>query len=264
MKKFILAAVLAAVVMVPFVLQRATLNQLRAENQRQQARIDELSEELRRASTNLVRTNAAGASSSLSREQLHELMRLRAEVTALRQMTNAAAQQPAPVPLPELRQDAAAAALPEGILTTNTAPWNNAGFARPADTLSTLLWAMQQGRMDVVLNTATPEGQIQLQQVYGSSTNPVEKLQADGGKVVEVRPSTAFPSNENEVYMSIVMQDTPQQITNPQSPETAQAQPRVRRPGRAMRREQTVKLEKVGNDWRYSGVVGGNIGFSWE
>jgi len=55
-------------------------------------------------------------------------------------------------------------------MATNTPPWGYKGFARPDDTLSTMVWAMEQGRMDLLLSSATPEAQAQLCGLAGYET----------------------------------------------------------------------------------------------
>jgi hypothetical protein len=253
MKLWVLAALLAVLAMVPFILQRGNLNQLRAENARLQAQVRDLVE-AQKAATNVARATARPENGSPTKDQLLELMRLRAEVTALRKVTNAAAGAiPAVAPAPVVAADPALAAseAPRPVLATNGPPWNYKGFARPDDTLSTMVWAMEQGRLDLLLSSATPEAQAQIQQEYGSP----EKLKAQASEIAEIRPSPNHPPTENEVYMSMVMHRPAQQVT---AEETIDIGGRTIEKGQpytvgAQVSETLVKLQRVGNEWKFAG-----------
>lgn len=258
MKLCVLAGLLAALLMVPFVLQRGTVNKLRAENTLLQAKVQDLTREHERLSTNAVQL-AAKQQSGKPQEQLLELMRLRAEVTALRKLTNAAA---GGIPAPKEPQAPApaVAAAPEAppVLSTNVPPWNYRGFARPDDTASTMVWAMEQGRLDLLLTSATPEAQAQIQQEYGVVNNPAEKLKADAAGIVEVKPSAIYPPTENEAYISMVINKPAQQVI---AEEPIQIGGRTVERGQAYTvgaqvSESVLKLQKVGNEWKFAGKVG--------
>jgi hypothetical protein len=255
MKVWILAALLAVGAMVPFVLQRGTLNQLRSENAQLQARVQEL-EAAQQAATNAARTNARPENAAATKDQVLELMRLRAEVTALRKFTNAAAGAiPAPRAAPAMTEIAVAtpaAAAP--VMATNTPPWNYKGYAQPDDTLNTMVWAMQQGRMDLLLNSATPEAQAQIQQEYGSA----EKLKAQASEIVQIKPSANHPPTENEVYVSMVIHKPAQQIV---AEEPIDIGGRTIEKGQAYTvpaqvSETLVKVQRVGNEWKFAGKAG--------
>lgn len=259
-KILILATLLAALAMVPFILQHGSLNQLRAENDRLRAQVQELTETLQSVSVKAASTNSA-AGSSLSREQFAELMRLRGEVTALRRATNSVASAGAARNLASVSPPAvgasAPAPLPEALLTTNAPPWNNVGYARPADAMSSLIWTMQQGRMDLLLGAATPEAQQELQRGFASTSNSVERIQAEAAKIVEVRPSALYPSNDREAYMTMVIDEPAKQLVLEENAQVGNQALAAGTPytQAAQKIETTVKLQKVGNDWRYAGRV---------
>jgi hypothetical protein len=258
-KLWLLAGLLAALAMVPFVLQRGTINKLRSENAQLQSRVQELGRERQKAGTNALQA-AQQQTASPAQEQLLELMRLRAEVTALRKLTNAAAGAPAAMIATNTASAEIAAQTGDaarGAGPTNGPPWNYRGYARPEDTMATMAWAMEQGRLDLLLNSATPEGQAQIQQEYGVAHNPNEKLKAQAGEIVEVRPSTAFPSTENETYLTMVINKPAQQAV---AEETMQIGGKTFERGQpytigAQVLESVVKLQKVGSEWKFAGKV---------
>ncbi len=258
-KMWLTAALLAAAVMVPFVLQRGNLNRLRAENSRLEAQNADLGRQLARATNAVPSTNQQPG--ALSKDQLLELMRLRAEVTALRKYTNslagavtstsartAAGSPPGNSPA----ETQAEAARP--LLTTNSPPWQFKGFATPSDTLSTMVWAMEQGRMDVVLSSATSDAQAQIQQEYGS----MEKLKAQASEIAEIKPSPNHPGNENEVFLNMVIHKPGQQVI---AEETIQVGGQTIEKGQPYTigpqvSETLVKLQRVGNEWKFAGKFG--------
>jgi hypothetical protein len=267
-KLIITAAILASLAMIPFVLQRGKLNELRAENERLLARVIELSTELRNFSTNKNPASSPGGG-ALSREQFNELMRLRAEVSALRKGATTAPVSTVPLAVAtsvaDEQQISSPGALAPGMLTTNTPPWSYAGYTRPGDTITSMIWAMQQGRLDLLLQSATSEGQAELQRGLASS-NAVETMQSEATKVVEVRPSATYPSNEEEAYMTMIIEEPARQMVmedNAQIGNQAIPAGSVYTVG-AQRIEKTVKLQKVGNEWRYAGAVEGRAGISYQ
>jgi hypothetical protein len=263
MKLWVLAALFAALAMVPFVLQRGTLNKVRTENAQLQARVRELVE-AQKVDTNTAQSTARSENGSPSKDQLLELMRLRAEVTALRKLTNTAAGAipaggaPAMVAAPD---PTVASPAGEGgqMLVTNRPPWNYKGFARPDDTMNTMVWAMEQGRMDLLLNSATPEAQAQIQQEFGLAHSPNEKLKAQATEILEIRPSTKHPPTENEVYMSMLVQKPAQQVIAEETMDVGggrtieKGQPYTMS---AQLSEAVVKLQRVGNEWKFAGKIG--------
>ena len=264
MKMWVLAALLAALAMVPFVLQRRNINRLRSENAQLQARVQELTAQLQKSATNAQ--TATKLESGASKDQLLELMRLRAEVTALRKFTNAAAgavrAPAAAAPVPTADATLAGTPAPPA-LGTNGPPWSFKGYTSPNDTMATYIWAMEQGRMDLLMNTATPEGQTELQRRY---VNNADSLRAEAKKVLEVRPSTTHPPTENEVYLTVTTEDPAQQVTVKDAEAAAKAGLPVGSQYTlgAQRRETTVKLQRIGNNWQYAGAVGGLIGISHQ
>jgi hypothetical protein len=188
-------------------------------------------------------------------------MRLRAEVTALRKFTNAAAGAiPAGAPAPAAGATGAVVEAAEAlrpVLSTNGPPWNYKGFATPDSTVSTMLWAMEQGRLDLLLSSGTPEAQAQIQQEFGAVNSPAEKMKVQASEITEVRPSAIFPSNENEAYFSMVINKPTQQVI---AEETMQIGGRTIEKGQpytlgAQVSESVVKLQKIGNEWKFAGKV---------
>jgi hypothetical protein len=108
------------------------------------------------------------------------------------------------------------------------------------------------------MNSATPEAQAVIQQEYGPSNNPAEQLQNQARDIVAVRPAQNYPPTENEVYMAMVTNRPEQQLIAEQkmdiggrTVEKGQAYTLGAQSG-----ETIVKLQRVGNDWRFAGKVG--------
>jgi outer membrane murein-binding lipoprotein Lpp len=146
MRAVLVAVVLAGLLLVPFILQRGTINQLRANNSSLSARVGQLSRELAEANQSRTSQNT-NQSANLPREQLLELMRLRAEVGELRRRTNSPATatniavRTAPTIPPPTNPVAAgvSAATEQGTNSVVAPPWRNAGFAQPAEAANTFL-----------------------------------------------------------------------------------------------------------------------------
>jgi hypothetical protein len=253
------AVILAAVLMVPFVLQRGTINQLRAENTRLSSRVADLSQSLAeatRAQTSLS-TNQSG---SFPREQLHELMRLRAEVGELRRQTNsiqagpragvqpATAGQPTPPPTNPPALDSELASAGQGTNTVVAPPWRNAGFARPSDAASTFLWAAQQGTAETVMSAMTPEVQAEWQQQIASGAATADALKSQIAAITALRPSPNHQSTETDAFF------VTDSFADHRAVRTQPGDPATLNPPAAT--QQTIRFQKVGQQWLYAGRVG--------
>ena len=244
----IVAAVLAALMTIPFVLQRGTINQLRAENSTLTARVEELTKEV--AEANAKQTSKAPAqAASLTKDQLHELMRLRAEVSELRRQTNAPKAAAIARPNADLVPPEPVAAAPVGPAGEARPPWRNAGFAEPAAAASTMVWASETGQFETLLSAMTPEAQADLRQKIATGTATVDTLKAEAQMVAGVRPSPNHPPTENEAYFVMDFVAAPLAGTAPGQP----AQPSNPIQGQ---NAQVVRFQKVGNQWLYAGRVG--------
>ena len=107
--------------------------------------------------------------------------------------------------------------------------------------------------MDLLLGSATPEAQAQIQAEYGT----IDKLQAQAREINEIRPATNYPPTENEVYMAMVISRPEQQLIAEQKMDIGG---RTVEKGQAytlgaQRSEAVVKLQRVGNDWKFAGKM---------
>ena len=250
---FILAALFAAVLMVPFIMQRATVNQLEAENASLSGRVKELTRELAAVQT---RTNPTlDASAVLSRNQMNELMRLRAEVTTLRQQSSSpAAASTGRVsrtpPLPVAADPSANAPtnpLPNAPAAQQTSlgpPWRNAGFAQPTDAATTLLFSAQQGGADSIMAAMTPEAQAELQARIAAGNATPETLQQQLQSIPALRPSPNHPNTDNEAFFVV---DAPSPLPTANRDPALSAQPPAAPP------QQILRFQNVGGRWLYAG-----------
>ena len=254
----VLAVLFAAILMVPFIMQRAIVNQLRTENASLSARVRELTREL----TNTVRapTNATlDTSAALSRNQMNELMRLRAEVTALRQQSNNPAaggaatsrtgrlsrnpdMQDIAIPRPDSPpNNTAAGAAPAPQPAAAAITPRNAGFAQPADAASTFLFSAHQGSADSLLAAMTPEAQAELQVRTAAGTTSAQALQQQLQSAPALRPSPNHPSTDSEAYFIL---DSPGPLPT--------ANPGPNQPAPAPQ-QQILRFQNVGGRWLYAG-----------
>jgi hypothetical protein len=250
MRAILAAVILAALMMVPFILQRGTTNQLRAENSSLSNRVAQLSRELAEAnqSKNAQPTNQSG---SLPREQLHELMRLRAEVGELRRRTNSTATQTqataraaTTIPIP----DAAAvpAAAEQGTNTVVTGPWRNAGFAQPADAAQTLVWTAHAGTIDAMMSAMTPEAQAEVQQQIASGALTAETLKRQFSLIHSLHPSADHQTTETEAFFTAHAAAPPTVRSQPGDPAALNTSAAT---------QQVFRFQKVGDQWLYAGRV---------
>ena len=261
MKVWLLAALLAVGAMVPFVLQRGNINRLQAENARLRdagSGIDcDFGKECDQRSGHSFaagKRSFEGATSGIDAAARGSDCVAQVDECG-RGCAAASCERPGGRRRPE---PAVAGVAAPPVLTTNGPPWNFKGYARPEDTVSTIVWAMEQGRLDLLLNSATPEAQVTLQQEYGPSSNPTEQLQRQARDIVEVRPSQNYPPTENEVYMSMVINRPEQQLIAEQKMDIGGWTVEKGQPYTigAQNSETIVKLQRVGNDWKFGGKIG--------
>jgi hypothetical protein len=250
MRAILAAVILAALMMVPFILQRATTNRLRAENSSLSNRVAQLSRDLAEANQSKTAQNT-NQSGSLPREQLHELMRLRAEVSELRRRTNSSASQTqttarAATTIATPDPAAVPAAADQRTNTVVTGPWRNAGFAQPADAAQTLVWSAHAGTIDTMMSAMTPEAQAEVQQQIASGALTAEALKRQFTLVHRLEPSPQHQTTENEAFFTAHVAIPPVPRTQPRDPAALTA------PAGA---QQIFRFQKVGDQWLYAGRV---------
>jgi len=252
MRAIIAAVLLAALLMVPFILQRGTINQLRAENRSLSQRVAQLTGDL--AEVNQSKTaRATNSSTTLAREQLHELMRLRAEVSELRRKTNAPAASQAAggnVPAtPSTNAPIQAGTLQSSGQGTNAimkGPWRNAGFAQPANAAQTLIWSAHAGTVETMLSAMTPELQAETQQLIASGAQTGEDLKRWFTAIYAMRPSPQHQTTESEAFF----------IGDSARSEISRAQPGDHSAlNTTANRQQVLRFQKVSDQWLYAGRV---------
>ena len=247
MRAIIVAVVLAALLMVPFILQRGTVNQLRAENSSLSNRVAQLSRDLAEVnrSSTAQNTNQTG---NLSRDQFHELMRLRAEVSELRRRTNTPPQTQTKAAPPQTITTPAAGAVSagaeQGTNTVVTGPWRNAGFAQPADAAQTLIWSAHAGTIETMMSAMTPEAQAELQQQIASGALSAEALKGQFTAYYALQPSPHHQSTENEAFFAGQAAARPMARSQPGDPAALNI------PGTT---QQILRFQKIGDQWLYAG-----------
>lgn len=145
---------------------KAELQQQTAALQQAQASVEELRAENERIKAQITEAGATGS------EQMSELLKLRGEVSRLRQAANELNTLRAQNE--QLRQ--AAGASPVASRATNAPPdvppqdihpketWSFSGYATPDATVQSMLWAMTQTNLDVMLHGLGPEMAAQFEQ----------------------------------------------------------------------------------------------------
>jgi len=144
LKTSAVAALIAAGIATPLVLQHQTIERLRAGQSPLEAaarRAGDLEAERERLARELAQARDARA---LSQGQLTELMRLRGEVGPLRRDS----QDLARLRAEQLRTEATAQAAADDYLPAAT--WANVGAAKPESAIQTFLWAGKHGEKDLV------------------------------------------------------------------------------------------------------------------
>jgi hypothetical protein len=253
MRVILAAAVLAALAMVPFVWQRGTINRLRAENSSLSNRVAGLSNDLVQA-TQSKTPQATNPPGNLPREQLHELMRLRAEVGDLRHRTNSSPNQGQTQPhsnatgMRPLTSEAATApaAAEQGTNNVITGPWRNAGFAQPADAAQTLIWSAHAGNMETLMSAMTPEAQAAVQQDIASGALTADALKNQFSLIHSLHPSANHQTTEYEAFFNAQSANLPKARNQPGDPHAGDI------PGTT---QQLLRFQKIGNQWLYAGRV---------
>jgi RNA polymerase sigma factor (sigma-70 family) len=159
LQKTIVAAVIAAGVATPLVMQHQHQIQLRDENQSLRQQVDQLAPlqaENERLSNLIAQANAAPA---LSKDQLEELVRLRGEVGRLREATNAIAELTEENRQLRLRPSSTAK-LPPNVPPGDIFPresWAAAGYADPRSALETAIFSITKGDVQGYASSISPE-----------------------------------------------------------------------------------------------------------
>lgn len=180
----------------------------------------------------------AHANSSLANDQLKELLRLRSEVGLLRRQTNELAKL-----REENRQLRATLAVGEALLSTNSPPmtppenifpkesWAFAGYATPEAALQSFTWAMSTGDVRTFQASMSPDGQQQLAGKYEGKSDAeiAASMVSDMDKTSGYRILGKDVASESEVTLTIYIDG-----------EATQAR---------------IKMQKIGNDWKFAGAV---------
>lgn len=249
MRAILAAVVLAVIMMVPFILQRGTVNRLRAENSSLSGRVAQLSRDL--AEANQSKTAQTNQPGSLPREQLHELMRLRAEVGELRRRTNSTATQTqatarAATTIPIPNAAAVPATAEQGTNTVVTGPWRNTGFAQPADAAQTLVWSAHAGTVDTMMSAMTPEAQAEVQQQIASGALTADALKRQFSLIHSLHPSADHQTTESEAFFTAHAAAPPTVRSQPGDPAALNT---------PVATQQVFRFQKVGDQWLYAGRV---------
>ena len=202
---------------------------LEEENQGLRTQLDQMGElaaENERLS-NLVAH--AGQAQSLPEDQLRELLRLRAEVAALRQQGKALES-----PRAENRQ--APAAPESGDLATNTWPkesWAFAGYATPSAAVQSCLWAASKGDVKAFMQGVTGDAQKMAETLLaGKSEHEISAAVAVAfGGIKSFRVVSREVQGEDTVVLTTASEEESGTVTK------------------------KALMKKVGNDWKLSGYV---------
>jgi hypothetical protein len=169
--KLILSLVALSAFVLVGVLQYGILKKLRTENKVLRGQLDDLSPAI------AAQTGAtADAENSSAHEQLSELLKLRGEITQLREQTNQVgalkeANQKLAASLKELealradtvRKKGPDDALPQDIHPRNS--WAFRGYATPEATIESLFWAMVNSDAAAIVEAHSPDEQVETQKM---------------------------------------------------------------------------------------------------
>jgi hypothetical protein len=234
-----LACALTAGLATPLILQQQAQTRLEKENEALLQQVAALQKETAESpgTTTVVSTDGSG----LAAEQFSELLRLRGEVSQLRQQQrewqNA---ETARIPRRELSQGGTneIEILSEHIEDDTTIPresWAFAGYATPESALQSTMWAMSQGDVATYLASVTPQAHNAIAREFiGKSQDEIkEYLIQEIGALTALRPGRKKSESENEV--TFVIQTTEQDTG-----------------GVRMRDEAIAKFRKVGGEWKFA------------
>lgn len=164
----------------------------------------------------------------LSADQLRDLMRLRAEVTALRDRLN---QSPPSTPAPT---NALSESSP-----TNTVPialardsWSFSGYATPETAYESVFWAMSTGNVNTFLQALTPDGRRFINsQFQGKTPEEIAAALADEIKGIDVLRLDRKRQDENGVTFML----------------SAKQEEKAQQTGRD---ETVMTFQKIGSEWK--------------
>jgi len=189
--KLILSVALAAGLVVAAIMQYESFSKLRTENESLRRQLDELS-----TARAAQRDTAASANDASARDQLSELLKLRAEVTQLRSQSNQIAslrERNEKLQASEKEKEAiwaaqpkpAAIKSPEDALPQDIHPkasWAFRGYGTPDATVESVSWAMLNGDKAAFLAGFSPEMLAKLQPLMEEGAFPREMSKIDTGE----------------------------------------------------------------------------------
>jgi len=217
------------------VLQHRSLSKLGAENRTLRERLDHfdrLSAENQGLSKRLAQADEAAASSA---EQLNELLRLRAEVGALRNKTQ---KQHPPRPTPAAAANPPAAPKSVQAVERRAIPKESlqfVGYATPEAALQSVVWSMVNGDLASFLAGMTPEGRDSFtQQVDGKTDAEIATIFAEETRGMRgLRLDRKKSASDTEVTFVISSQETDDGAT-------------------ISRDEAVMKFKNLGGEWKYA------------
>ena len=182
-------------------------------------------------------TRASDSDAELAklRADSQELIRLRGEVSRLRQRTN---------DLAKLQARAQAQPPPAQVQPTNAPPapvpssdyfprqsWTFAGYDSPEAALVSAIWAMREGKPQVYLDSLAPAEQQRMAQIWQdkAETEIASKHQSDVANVTDLRIVGKQSASPNQVILQV-------NLGGPN-------------------RTETVTMENVNGQWKFGGFV---------
>jgi hypothetical protein len=207
LKASVLGAFIVCAFVAPAFVQHQAAARARQESLRLREQLEALGSRIERFSNSVVQAQSAQA---LARDQLTELMKLRAEVGELRR-----AQQE----LEGLRANLAnnkaePPALPSSPNGTNIpvvlkSDWKFAGYATPEAALESFMWAARDGDLKFLLASFTPEAQKKVAPQYeGKSDSEVEAmLNKEVSKIDGLRFKRKESPSTNEVTFTVYAEE---------------------------------------------------------
>ncbi len=238
LKLTLVGALVASCVLVPTALQHHAQSKLQRENDSLRARLAELTG-LRAENQRLAGLiTQAKDSAALTRDQFSELLKLRAEVSRLRQPQS---WPPDPKPAAERMSDITVdARTPEDATKDNSIPkesWAFAGYATPEAALQTVMWAMSKGDVKAFFASLTPEALALASQEFAGKSDAeiAAALTHETANIGGLRPDQMKTISDREVSFVVYS--------------VAEDDGAVRK-----RDESVVKFKNVAGDWKFSGL----------
>jgi hypothetical protein len=208
---------------------------LRAENEQLLARVAELEAAL--AKSNAIEKGSATVTAELQ-SQKRELMRLRDEVTQLRNSRDAAAR--AEAELARIRADRSNSRTVSTSASSDLGQslprdaWTFAGYETPQAAFLSGMWAMKEGQVETMLNSFTPEERERFQgQTQGKTDAEIaQRFQKEYGRVSGVRVVGQTEIAPGEVVLDVYLEGVG-----------------------ALKK---YRMNQVGNEWKAGGPINQN------